>query len=274
MSTLVAPLDYRQITSRQRKAWSAGDFNRIARQLMPISEALVEAVDPRPGERVLDVACGSGNAALVAARRYCEVSGLDFAANLVERARERAAADGVEADFLVGDAQDMPFADASFDVVMSVMGVMFAPDQEKAASELLRVCRPGGRIGIAAWPPDGSIADFFQIHGKYGPARPDGLRPPFRWGTREGLEELLGARVRSIDLQTATLKMYYRSPEHYVEVLRRYFGPTIATLADLSDADRRRLEDDLLELTRANNLAGDGTLVDSADYVLAVVTRA
>jgi len=271
MSPSFPDLDFAQITDGQRKAWSSGDFNQIARQLMPISEALVEVVDPRPGQRVLDVACGSGNAALIAARRYCEVTGLDFAPNLIERARARAAADGVEAEFIVGDAQDLPFQDDSFDVVLSVMGVMFAPDQEKAAAELLRVCRPGGRIGIASWPPDGSIADFFKVHGKYGPPRPDGLKPPFRWGTREGLKELLGAGARSMDIQKRTLRMYYRSPEHYVEVLRKYFGPTMVTLADLSDEDREGLAQDLLELTRATNEAEDGTLIDPPEYILALI---
>src|SRR5688572_26092468 len=141
-------IDYAAVTQRLQATWATGDFHEIARQIVPVSEALVQRVDPRPGQRVLDVACGSGNAALVAARRYCEVTGIDYVPALVERAMARAAAEGVRADFRVVDAQALPFPDASFDVVLSVFGVMFAPDQEKAAKELLRVCRRGGTIGL------------------------------------------------------------------------------------------------------------------------------
>jgi SAM-dependent methyltransferase len=274
METVPIALDYQLITQNQRTAWSTGDFNQVARQIVSISEDLVREVDPRPGQRVLDVACGSGNTALVAARRYCDVTGIDFVPALIERARARAAADGVEASFQVADAHDLPFPDASFDVVLSVMGVMFAPDQEKAAGELLRVCRPGGKIGIAAWPPDGSIAEFFKAHGKYDVPPPPGVKPPFRWGTREGLEELLGRGTRSIHTDRRTTQMYYRSPEHAVEVLRTYFGPTMLTFETLDEAEREALHRDLVALHRHNNTATDGTLVDEADYLLAVAVRA
>jgi ubiquinone/menaquinone biosynthesis C-methylase UbiE len=274
MQSPLTMLDYRAITDRQRQAWSTGNFHQLARQLVTISEDVVRSADPRPGERVLDVACGSGNTALVAARRYCEVTGIDFVPGLIEQARRRAATDGVEADFIVGDAQDLPFPDASFDVVLSVMGVMFAPDQERAAAELLRVCKPGGRIGIAAWPSDGSIADFFRAHADYGDPPPDGLRPPFRWGTREGLQELIGPGARSLHTERRTTTMYYRSPEHAVEVLRTYFGPTMLALAELDEANQRNLQADLVALHRANNKATDGTLSDEAEYVLAIAERA
>jgi SAM-dependent methyltransferase len=267
-------LDYLAITDRQRQTWSTGDFHQIARQLVTISEDVVRRADPRPGQRVLDVACGSGNTALVAARRYCEVTGIDFVPSLIEQARRRAATDGVDADFIVGDAQDLPFPDASFDVVLSVMGVMFAPDQDRAAAELLRVCKPGGTIGIAAWPPDGSIADFFRVHAAYGEPPPDGLRPPFRWGTREGLQKLLGHGAHSLHTERRTTTMYYRSPEHAVEVLRTYFGPTMLALAELDEADQRSLRDNLVALHRANNKATDDTLSDEAEYVMALAQRA
>lgn len=273
METRFTSPDYEALTNGQQKAWSTGDFNQVARQLMSISDDLVQQVDPRPGQRVLDVACGSGNTALVAARRYCDVTGIDFAPNLIDRARARAEADGVDATFVVADAQDMPFEDASFDVVLSVMGVMFAPDQHRAAEELLRVCRPGGSIGIAAWPPDSSIADFFQAHGRYGPPPPDGLHPPFRWGTADGLQQLLGKGASSISTERRSVRMYYHSPEHAVDVLTRHFGPTMLTLQDLSDALRKRLRQDLVELHRSSNQATDGTLVDEAEYTLAIITR-
>jgi ubiquinone/menaquinone biosynthesis C-methylase UbiE len=274
MQPSTVALDYRQITEKQRQAWSTGDFNQIARQIMAVSEELVRAVDPRPGQRVLDVACGSGNTALVAARRYCEVVGIDFAPNLVERARARAAADGVDAEFSTADAQDLPFPDASFDAVLSVMGVMFCPDQEKAAGELLRLCRPGGKIGVATWPPDGSIAQFFRIHAAYGEAPPEGLKPPFRWGTEEGLRELLGDGSESVHIERKTTRMYYRSPEHAVDVIQKYFGPTMLTFDSLEEDDARRLHDDLIATYRGNNVSTDGTMVEELEYVLAVATRA
>jgi SAM-dependent methyltransferase len=271
--TTPATLDYDQITDGQRQAWSTGDFNRIARQLMAISESLVAAVDPRPGQRVLDVACGTGNAALIAARRYCDVVGTDFAPSLLAQARARADADGVEAEFVEGDAQDLPFPDESFDAILSSMGVMFAPNQEQAASELLRVCRPGGKIGIAAWPPDGSIAEFFQLGAPYRPDPPAGLKPPFRWGTREGLEELFGDGAASIDAERLSLQMYYRSPEHAVEVLRKYFGPMMVTFEGLDEAGREGLYNDLLDFHRRNNVATDGTHIEEPEYLLAIAVK-
>jgi SAM-dependent methyltransferase len=272
MTAPTSTLDFREITHNQRQAWSTGDFNQIARQLMDISEELVRVADPRPGQRVLDVACGSGNTALVAARRYCRVTGLDFVPSLVERARMRAAAVGVDAGFVVGDAQDLPFADDSFDVVLSVMGVMFAPDQERAASEMLRVCRPGGRIGIAAWPPDGSIAEFFAAHSAFGPPPPEGLKPPFRWGVRDGLEELFGDGIGGLTIEERTVRMYYHSPEHQVNVLQKYFGPTMRAMDGLPEEDQNRLREDLITLNRKNNRATDGTMIDEAAYIIATIT--
>jgi ubiquinone/menaquinone biosynthesis C-methylase UbiE len=265
---------YEQVTAGQRRAWSAGDFNQIGRQLIAISDDLVRAADPRPGHRVLDVACGSGNTALIAARRYCEVVGIDFAPNLIERARDRAAADGVEAEFHEADAQKLPFPAASFDAVFSVMGVMFCPDQERAAEELLRVCRPGGTIALAAWPPDGSIADFFAVHAEFGEDPPEGMQSPFRWGTADGIEELLGAGIDDLRLERRTVRMYYRSPQHATDVLRRFFGPTIMTLESLDPVDAGRLEQALLDYHVRSNRATDGTMEDEVEYVLAIANRA
>lgn len=274
MNTIGSDTLFQQVTDGQRRAWSAGDFNQIARQLITVSDDLVRAADPRPGQRVLDVACGSGNTALIAARRYCDVVGIDFAPNLIERARERAAADGVEAEFHVADAQDLPFPDHAFDAVFSVMGVMFCPDQERAARELLRVCRPGGTIAIAAWPPDGSIADFFAVHAQFGDGPPEGLQSPFRWGTSDGLEELLGKGTTDIRLERGTVRMYYRSPQHATDVLQRFFGPTITTLDTLDADEARRLERELLSYHEQNNVATDDTMEDACEYVLAIATRA
>lgn len=191
-------VDYQAITARQKEVWDTGDFHEIARQNVVMAEALCAAVDPHGGHRMLDIACGSGTAALVAARRYCEVTGIDYVPTLIERAKRRAAVDGFDVDFRVADAQALPFQDASFDVVLSVYGVQFAPDQERAASEMLRVCRPGGRIGLATPIPKGWSGDFFATNAKYMPP-PPGIKSPLRWGTEDGLDELLGAGTSSIE---------------------------------------------------------------------------
>lgn len=172
-------MDYDGITRRQQATWAAGDFHELGRQTMDMSEALVRAADPHAGQRVLDVACGTGIAALIAARRYCEVTGIDYVPALIERAKIRAKAEGMDVDFRVEDAQVLPFPDTTFDVVLSSIGVMFAPDQEKAAGELLRVCRPGGTIGLASWMPDGFGGDFFAAHVRHVPP-PPGIKPPVR----------------------------------------------------------------------------------------------
>ena len=170
--------DYNAITERQQATWATGDFNVISRLTMPMSEDLVRAVDPHAGQSVLDVACGTGNSALVAGRRHCRVAGIDYVPALIERARTRAKAEDMDIDFRVGDAQALPFPDASFDVVLSAIGVMFAPDQERAASELLRVCRPDGTIGLASWMPEGFGGEFFTAHARHVPLRPESSRPP------------------------------------------------------------------------------------------------
>ncbi|MEX0646886.1 MAG: class I SAM-dependent methyltransferase, partial [Balneolaceae bacterium] len=211
----MSTVSYPEITEKQKTTWSAGDFNQIARQNVVMAEALCAAADPRPGQRVLDAACGSGTAALVAGRRYCEVTGIDYVPELIERANRKAEADGQNIDFRVGDVQEMPFQDNSFDVVLSVYGVQFAPDQEKTAAELLRVCKPGGLIALAGPIPEGWSGDFFATHAKYNPP-PSGIDSPLRWGTVEGLNELLGAGCSPIKSTKQTALQYYRSEDHAV----------------------------------------------------------
>src|SRR5690625_4735381 len=186
-----AKIDYTEMTNNQKQTWSKGDFNQIARQNVGMAEALCKAVDPHPGQKVLDVACGSGTAALVAARRYCEVTGIDYVPELLDRAEKRAKASGLEAYFVNADAQNLPFPDDHFDVVLSVYGVQFAPDQEKAASEMLRVCRPGGKMGLAGPVPEGWSGDFLAVHAKYTPP-PPGVPSTARWGTVQGVNEIYG----------------------------------------------------------------------------------
>jgi SAM-dependent methyltransferase len=237
-----------------------------------MAEALCTAVDPHGGDRVLDIACGSGTAALVAARRYCEVAGIDYVPALIERARRRAAAEGFEIDFRVADAQALPFPDASFDAVLSVYGVQFAPHQERAAAEMLRVCHPGGNIGLATPLPQGWSGDFFATIAKYMPP-PPGTRPPLRWGTDAGLDELLGAGTSSIHSEERTALQYYRSVEHAVEVFLNYFGPAVRAASASGEKARERLHDDLHAVFSRYNRATDGTAVVENRFLLTVATR-
>jgi SAM-dependent methyltransferase len=267
-------IDYRSITERQRDTWGTGDFNEIARQIMPVSEDLNHALDPRPGQQVLDVACGSGNAALVAARRYCSVSGIDYVPALIERAKVRARAEGVDVDFRVGDAQAIPFADGSADIVVSVFGVMFAPDQKKAADELLRVCRPGGKIGLACWMPEGFGIDFFGAHARYAPP-PDGIESPLRWGTEAGLKDLLGEGVASIETERRSNSSHFKSIDHAIDVFSTYFGPTKKVLESLNGDDTATTGflEDLRNVYSKHNVATDGTLSIKGDYLRIIARR-
>ena len=272
MKTESYAADYEAVTETQQAAWASGDFHEIARQNVVMAEALCEAADPHAGERVLDVACGSGTAALVAARRYCEVTGIDYVPALIDRARARSRAEGLDVELRVEDAQALPFPDASFDVVLSVYGVQFAPDQRRAASQLLRVCRPGGRIALASPMPEGWSGDFFATHGRYNPL-PPGVEPPLRWGTKEGLAELLGEGTTSIASEPRRALQYYRSVDHAVEVFARYFGPTIRA-AEAAGADgRQRLRKDLEAVFARYNRATDRSAVIENTYLLTVATR-
>ena len=265
--------DFKTLTERAQATWATGDFNEIGRGIVPVSEALCETLDPHPGQRVLDVACGAGNAAIVAARRHCETIGLDFVPALIDRAKLRAAAEGLQIDFRVGDAQALPFPDQTFDVVMSVFGVIFAPDQERAANEMLRVCKPGGKIGVVAWMPEDFGGEFFSTVGKYLPPPPPGFKPPLRWGTDAGLHELLGHGASSIKAERRSTLSYYRSLDHGVDVFCRYFGPVVRALSML-DADKQAaLRKDIAGVFSRYNRATDGTLIFEAQYLQAVITR-
>ena len=264
--------DLSAIKERQQKTWAAGNFARIGNSLVLVSERLCEAADLRATEKVLDVATGSGNTALSAARRFCEVSGVDYVPDLIEQARERAGAERLEAAFEVGDAENLPYPDASFDAVLSTFGVMFAPDQEKTASELLRVCKPGGRIGLANWTPDGFIGQMFRTIGAHVPP-PPGIKPPPLWGTEERLAELFGEGVSSLDAKRRTYVFRYPSARYYVGYFRSYYGPTLKAFEALDEVGREALERDLEELLRRWNVSGDGTLIVPSDYLEVVAIR-
>ena len=265
--------DIPTITDVQRETWARGDFHEIARHNVVMAERLCPAVGLRAGERVLDVACGSGTAALVAARHYAEVSAIDIVPELLERARERGRAEGNDLDLRVADAQELPFDDDSFDVVVSVYGVQFAPDQSRAASELIRVCRPGGRIGLASPMPQGWSGDLFATHARYAPP-PPGAASPLRWGTEEGLSVLLGEGVARLESLPRTALQYYRSVEHAVEVFSTWFGPTLSALERIEPGRQDDLLRDLAEVFRRYDRAEDATAVVENTYLETVAVVA
>ncbi len=240
--------------------------------LLIMRELLCEAVDLRPGQKVLDVATGSGNTALSAARRSCDATGIDYVPELIEEARRRAEAERLEVSFEVGDAKNLPYPDASFDVVLSTIGVMFAPNQEKAATELLRVVRPGGKIGMANWVPDGYVGDLFRTMGKYVPP-PTGLKPPFLWGTEEGLRELFGDGIGSLQTRRRSFMWRYPSARYHVEFMRGFYGPFYKAFETLDEEGQEALEEDLISLVEHYNHSCDAAAVWPADYLEVVATR-
>jgi ubiquinone/menaquinone biosynthesis C-methylase UbiE len=256
------------------KTWSEGDFAIVAAIVMMVSEELVEALDVVPGERVLDVACGSGNAAIAAARRsWGGVVGVDFVPALLERGRERAATERLDVEFVEGDAAELPLDDAEFDVVTSVFGAMFAPEQEKAAAELLRVTKAGGRIGMANWVPDGPVSQLFAIVAKHAPP-PPGFTPPVVWGTEERVRELFGDGVADLRMERRVSRQPFRSIDHYLEIFRSYFGPIKLAFDRVGPDGEAALEADLREQLEDCNTAGDRAFVLEPEYLQVVATRA
>jgi ubiquinone/menaquinone biosynthesis C-methylase UbiE len=263
--------DLQALKGRQKAAWSSGDYARIGTTLQIVGEQLCEALDVRAGQRVLDVAAGNGNVALAAARRGCEVTAADYVPALLERARRRAEADGLPLNIREADAEALPFDDASFDVVVSTFGVMFTPDQDRAAAELLRVCRPGGKIGLANWTPDGLIGQLFKTIGKHLPP-PAGARSPALWGTRERLAQLF---ERHASVHSAQRHFVFRAQSslHWLEFFRTYYGPLLKAFAALEPQAQDALARDIVALLDRFNRSGDSTLVAPSEYLEVVLTR-
>lgn len=261
------------IKARQRQAWSSGDYAKEGVRFVIIAELLCEAVDLHSGSRVLDVATGTGNAALAAARRFCEVVGIDYVPALLEHGYRRAEAEGLNIDFREGDAEEIPFPHASFDVVLSTLGIMFAPDQEKASGELLRVCKPGGKIGLASWTPDSFVGALFKTLGKHLPPPPPGLKPPLLWGTEERMRELFGEDVESLRTERRSFIFRFPSPRFFLEHSRRYTGPLVKALEGLSADGQEALLRDVEEMAHRFNRSGDETMIVPSDYLEAVAVR-
>jgi ubiquinone/menaquinone biosynthesis C-methylase UbiE len=266
-----ATIDLAAIKARQQVAWGSGDYALIGTTLQIVGEMLCEAVDLRSNQHVLDVAAGNGNATLAAARRFAEVVSTDYVASLLARGRERAAADRLPVTFQEADAENLPFPAGSFDVVLSTFGVMFTPNQEQAASELLRVCRPGGKIGLANWTPEGFIGTLFRTIGKYVPPAP-GVKSPVLWGTKAHLHALFGAKA-TVAAEQKNFVFRYGSPKHWVETFRDYYGPVHKAFAAIDPNARKALEADLYALLDELNVAKDGTLVVPSAYLEVVITK-
>ena len=266
------PPDVAAIKSRQQATWASGDYAVIGTTLTIVGESLCEAVDVRAGQSVLDVACGNGLATLAAARRFCKVTGLDYVPALLTRAEERARAERLDAVFVEGDAEAMPFLDGQFDAVISTFGVMFTPDHARAAGELARVVRKGGKIGVASWTPDGFIGQLFALVGRTVPP-PAGLKSPPLWGTVPYCEQLFGETAASVRAVHREFTFRYLSPAHFIDVFRRYYGPIHKLYAALPPEKAETFTAELTELIGRFNRADDGTLVAPAKYLELVVTR-
>ncbi|MFI6674627.1 class I SAM-dependent methyltransferase [Kribbella sp. NPDC050470] len=264
---------FEEIKAKQRATWGSGDYAKIAWVTVPVAETLVTTVDPRPGATVLDVATGTGHVALAAARRFAVVAGIDYVPELIAHAERRAESEGLTIDFRTADAEDLPFADGSFDYVTSAIGVMFTADHQKAADELVRVTKQGGRIGLASWTPTGFIGQLLKTVGKHA-APPPGALPPTRWGTEEVLRELYGDRVSSVETTVATVTQRFASAEHFADFFITYYGPTYKAAERVGEDGREAFRADLIELANSSNHATDGTLACDWEYLIAVATKA
>jgi len=265
-------IDFAALKTRQHGAWSSGDYAVVGTTLQLVGESLCEAMDLRAGSKVLDVAAGNGNGSLAAARRWCDVTSTDYVVALLERGRERAEAERLPMTFQEADAENLPFPDRSFDNVISIFGVMFTADHDRAAAELLRVCKPGGSIGLANWTPEGFIGQVFKTIGRFVPP-PAGARSPALWGTRARLEEMFPTNVASIAATPRQFALRYKSPLHWLEVFRTFYGPVLKAFGALEPAKQDALAADLIALIERFNRAEDGTMVVASEYLEIVVTR-
>ena len=270
--TTTEAADLTRVKRRQQQMWASGDFHAVAMLIQPVADALCDAVDLQAGWRVLDVACGSGNAAIAAARCGCDVVGIDYVPALLERGRRRANAEGVSVELREGDAEALPFPDATFDAVLSVFGSMFAPNHRQAAAELARVCRPGGRIGLATWTPDGFIGELLGVVAAHVPP-PPGIASPLLWGSEPYLRELFGGAIRALACEERTFTFRFRSAEAFVDYFRTFYGPTLKAFEGACDAGRDALRADLVDLVGRYAGAGSGPVAIPASWLETVAIR-
>ena len=271
-TTALPSPDLRAVKARQQATWSSGNYGLIGGTIQIVGEELAEAMDLRAGMKVLDVAAGNGNVTLACARRWCDVVSTDYVEALLAQGRARAQNEGLAIEFRVADAEQLPFADASFDAVVSTFGVMFAPDQARAAGELLRVARPGGRIGMANWTPEGFIGQLFKTIGAHLPP-PAGVNSPALWGTRAWLEKSFGAGVSALAATSRHYVFRYRSGEHFIEVFRSFYGPVLKAFETLDEKGKKALAKDILAVITRFNKSGDATMVVPGEYLEVVMTR-
>jgi len=264
--------DFAAIKAKQQATWASGDFAVIGTTLQIVGESLAEAIDVRAGERVLDVAAGNGNATLAAARRFAQVTSTDYVPALLENGAARAAAEGLQVAFQVADAEELPFADGSFDVVLSTFGAMFTPDHARPAREMLRVARGGGRIGLANWTPEGFIGQLFKVVGGYLPP-PAGVKSPALWGTEPHIVELFGPQAVDIRCVRKHFNFRYRSSAHWIQIFRDFYGPTHKAFAALDEARQAALERDIVALLERLNVAGESSLVVPGEYLEVVIVK-
>lgn len=269
---MTTAVDFEAIKKTQRAGWETGDYPRVGNTLQIIAERLVEAADVRAGQRVLDVACGQGNAALAAARRFAVATGVDYATNLLAQGRERAAAEHLEVRFEEGDAEALPLPDAAFDLVLSTVGVMFAPDHQRAADELVRVTAPGGKIALASWTPPSLVGAMFKVIGSFAPP-PAGVKPPALWGTTDHLATLFGDRVEWVSQTTREFVFRYHSPQHFAEWFVEFYGPITRLAGILPADDATRFAAELAEVARRYDKADDGTVAAPSEYLEVVGIR-
>jgi SAM-dependent methyltransferase len=268
----VAAPDIPAIKQRQQATWASGDYAAIGTTLQIVGETLAEAADVRAGELVLDVAAGNGNASLAAARRYAVVTSTDYVQSLLDKGRARALAEGLPVQFELADAEALPYADARFDVVLSTFGVMFTPDHRRAADEMLRVLRAGGRIGMANWTPAGFIGRLFKVIGAHVPP-PAGVQPPSLWGTEPHIVELFGPRAAQIQCRRREFNFRYRSAAHFIAVFRELYGPALKAFAALDPAGVASLDRAMTALLDECNVGGPDSLVVPSEYLEIVITR-
>ena len=272
MTVTTARADLSVIKARQQKTWSSGDFAVVASRIVLASELLADAADLRAGWKVLDVACGNGNATLAAARSGARVVGIDYVSELLEGRRGRAMSEGLDVEFRLGDAEDLPVPDAAFDAVLSVFGAMFAPDHQRAAAEIIRVTRPGGTVGLASWTPGGFIGEMFGVITRHVPG-PPGVVSPMLWGTEEHLSDLFGPAIADARSVERTCTWRFTSAEEFVAFFRRWYGPTLKAFEAAGDGGRDALAADLADLARRRDRNCDGgSIAIPASYLETVLT--